>query len=92
MLPSQLSALTRLIVVIWNFPGRVSPPPCVLWHFLALHEKGVRGKHCAVAHRHAVVDPGADPEGAAGPTSSSDARHAMRIASEALAVRRSSSR
>ena len=49
-----------------HLPGRVSPPPGVRRDLLALHEEGVGGEHGAVAHRHAVVDEGADPEGAAG--------------------------
>ena len=46
--------------------GRVSAPPRVRRHLLALHQEGVGGEHRAVAHRHAVVDEGADPERAAG--------------------------
>ena len=49
-----------------HLPGGVAAPAFVRRDLLALHQEGVGGEHRAVAHRHAVVDHGADPEGAAG--------------------------
>ena len=46
-------------------PSPGSAPPRVRRDFLALHQERVRGEHRALAHRHAVMDHRADPDGAA---------------------------
>ena len=47
-------------------PGRGSHPTARPGVLLTLHQEGVGREHRAVAHRHAVEDHGADPDGAAG--------------------------
>ena len=64
--PASTADLGRLIVVISHLPRRVSPPPRARRDLLALHQEGIGGEHRAVAHGHAVMDHGTDPEGAAG--------------------------
>src|SRR5438552_2051960 len=48
-----------------HLPRRVSCPPRAWRDILPLHEEGVGSEHRAVAHRHAVMDQGVNPDRAA---------------------------
>src|SRR5215467_2403305 len=51
---------------ISHFPRRVAAPLRAWRDVLSLHQEGVCGEHRAVAHRHTVMDEGANSDRAAG--------------------------